>query len=96
MNKKVNFKAFPLYTNIKRNQTTEVDISEVIANTIYIKVCGVVAHSLALRIYEQGEVELNEKEVEIVMQVADGFAGALADSIKDVLRKNNSPSDPVK
>lgn len=96
MNKKVNFKAFPLYTNIKRNQTTEVDISEVIANTIYMNVGGVVAHSLALRIYEQGEVELNDKEVELVMQVADGFTGALADSIKDVLRKNNSPSDSGK
>lgn len=83
MNKKVDFKAFPLYTNIKRNQTTEVDISEVIANTIYMNVGGVVAHSLALRIYEQGEVDLNEKEVELVMQVADGFAGVIADSIKD-------------
>lgn len=82
---KVNFKAFPLYTNIKRNQTTEVDISEVIANTIYMNVCGVVAHSLALRIYNDGEVELNEKESEIIRMVADGFVGIIADSIKDKL-----------
>lgn len=82
---KVNFKAFPLYTNIKRNKTTEVDISEVIANTIYMNVGGVIAHSLALRIYEQGEVELNEKEIEIMKQVADGFVGVVADSIKDKL-----------
>lgn len=82
---KVNFKGFPLYTSIKRDKTEEVDISEAIANTIYMNVGGVAAHSLALRIYEQGEVELNEKEVELVMQVADGFAGVIADSIKDKL-----------
>lgn len=82
---KVNFKEFPLFTSIKRDKTEEVDISEVIANTIYMNVGGVMAHSLALRIYEQGEVELNEKEVDLVMQVADGFVGVLADSIKDKL-----------
>lgn len=85
MNKKVDFKAFPLYTSIKRDKTNEVDISEAIANVIYMNVGGVVAHSLALRIYEQGEVELSEKEVELVMQVADGFTGVIADSIKDKL-----------
>ena len=82
---KVNFRRFPLYTSIKRDKTNEVDISEVIANTIYMNVGGVVAHSLALRIYNDGEVELNEKEVELIMQVADGFVGVLADSIKDKL-----------
>ena len=89
---KVNFKAFPLYTSIKRDRTNEVDISEAIANVIYMNVGGVVAHSLALRIYEQGEVELSEKEVElndkeceIVRMVADGFVGIIADSIKDKL-----------
>ena len=85
MEVKVNFKLFPLYTSIKRDKTNEVDISEAIANVIYMNVGGVVAHSLALRIYEQGEVELNEKEVELIMQVADGFVGMLADSIKDKL-----------
>lgn len=82
---KVNFKSFPLYTNIKRNNTEDVDISEVVANAIYMNVAGVMAHSLALRIYEKGEIELNEKEVELIMQVADGFVGMLADSIKDKL-----------
>lgn len=82
---KVNFKGFPLYTSIKRDKTEEVDISEAIANTIYMNVGGVIAHSLALRIYEQGEVELNEKEIEIMKQVADGFVGVVADSIKDKL-----------
>ena len=85
MEVKVNFKAFPLYTSIKRDKTNEVDISEVVANTIYTNVAGVMAHSLALRIYEQGEVELNEKEVELIIEVANGFVGVLADSIKNYL-----------
>lgn len=82
---KVNFKKLPVYTSIRKDKTEEVDISEVIANTIYMNVGGVIAHSLALRIYEQGEVELNEKEIEIMKHVADGFVGVIADSIKDKL-----------
>lgn len=82
---KVNFKKFPLYTSIKRDKTEEVDISEAVANTIYMNVGGVAAKSLALRIYENGEVELTDKETEIVKHVADGFVGVVADSIKDKL-----------
>lgn len=82
---KINFKKFPVYKSIRRDETEEVDISEVIANVIYKNVGGVIAHSLALRIYEQGEVELSDKEVEVLKQVADGFVGVIADSIKDKL-----------
>jgi hypothetical protein len=80
---KINFKKFPVYKSIRRDKTEEVDISEVLANTIYTTIGGVVAHSLAMRIYEQGEVELSEKDKEIILQTADVFVGVLADSIKD-------------
>ncbi len=83
---KINFKKFPVYKSIRRDETEEVDISEVLANTIYTTRGGVVAHSLAMRIYEQGEVELNEKEKEIILQVSNVFVGVLADSIKDILK----------
>jgi hypothetical protein len=82
---KVDFKKLPVYTSIKKDVTEEFDASFLIANTIYTQVGGLVAHSLAMRIYEQGEVELNEKEVELIRKVADGFVGVLADSIKDRL-----------
>jgi hypothetical protein len=36
-----------------------------------------------MRIYEQGEVELSEKDKEIILQASDVFVGKLADSIKD-------------
>jgi hypothetical protein len=79
---KINFKKFPVYKSIRRDKTEEVDISEVLANTIYTTRGGVVAHSLAMRIYEQGEVELSDKEKEIILQASDVFVGVLADSIK--------------
>ena len=81
----INFKKLPVYTSIKKDKTEEFDASFIVANTIYTQVGGLVAHSLAMRIYEQGEVELNENEVELVRKVADGFVGILADSIKDKL-----------
>ena len=82
---KVDFRKFPIYKSIRRDETEVADISEVLANTIYTTRGGVVAHSLAVRIYEQGEVELNDKEKEIVLQTAEAFVGIVADSIKTVL-----------
>lgn len=82
---KVNFKELPVYTSIRKDKTENVDISEVLADTIYKNVGGVVASSLALRIYNEGEVEINDKEKEIIKHVADGFVGVIADSIKDKL-----------
>lgn len=88
---KVNFRKFPVYTSIRKEMVMEQDISFALANVIYSNVCGLVAHSLALRIYEDGVVELNEKEYEIILEVAVCFPGIVADSIKDKLSKNNLP-----
>ena len=82
---RIDFRKFPVYKSIRRDETEEVDISEVLANTIYTTRGGVVAHSLAMRIYEQGEVELSDKDKEIILQTADAFVGVLADSIKKML-----------
>lgn len=82
---RIDFRKVPVFTSIKRDKTEEVDISEVVANAIYMRVGGVVAHSLAMRIYEHGEVELNEREMAIIHHVTEGMAGVVADSIKNVL-----------
>ena len=82
---RIDFRKFPVYKSIRRDETEEVDISEVLANTIYTTRGGVAAHSLAVRIYEQGEVELSDKEKEIVLQTAEAFVGVVADSIKNKL-----------
>ena len=83
---KINFKELPVYTSIKKDASKPMDLSLSIANTIYTSVPGIVAHSLALRIYEQGEVELNEDELRIIYDVANSFVGVLADSIKDNIK----------
>ena len=82
---KVDFRKIPMYKSIRRDETEMVDITEVLANTIYTTKGGVVAHSLAIRIYEQGEVELTDGEKEVVLQTADAFVGIVADSIKAAL-----------
>lgn len=82
---RIDFRKVPVFTSIKKDKTEEVDISEVVANAIYMRVGGVVAHSLAMRIYEHGEVELNEREMAIIKHVTEGMAGVVADSIKNVL-----------
>lgn len=83
---KVNFKELEVYTSIKKDKTEKMDASFLLADTIYKNFGGVVAHSLALKIYEQGEVELNNTEVEFLKKVSEGFVGALADSIKDKIK----------
>lgn len=84
--KKIDFRKLKVYTSIRKDEVKEMDAAYLIANTIYKNMGGVMAHSLAMRIYEQGEVELNEKEEEMLVKLADGFAGVLADSIKDALK----------
>lgn len=83
---RIDFRKVPVFTSIKRDKTEEVDISEVVANAIYMRIGGVVAHSLAMRIYEKGEVDLNGKETDIILGVVEGMAGVVADSIKNVLK----------
>ena len=83
---KVNFKELEVYTSIKKDKTEKVDVSFLIADAIYQNFGGLVARSLAYKIYEQGEVDLNDKEVEFLDKASDGFVGVLADSIKKRLK----------
>lgn len=82
---KVKFKETKVYTSIKKDETKIMDLSLLIANTIYTTVPGIVAHSLALRIYEQDEIEINDAELQILLDVANQFVGIISDSIKDSL-----------
>ena len=82
---KVNFKEIKVYTSIKKDATKTMDLSLLIANTIYTTIPGIVAHSLALRIYEQSEIEINDEECKILHAVSEQFVGVVSDSIKAVL-----------
>lgn len=80
---KVNFRNFPVYASIKKDKTDLVDISEFVGNYIYTRCNGIAAASLAIDIFKNGEVELDEKQVKFLLQVSEGFPCVLADSIKD-------------
>ena len=61
--KKINFRQFSLFTDISRKNTTKTDVSTAIADAIYKQAMGIMAHSLAIRIYESnGEIELSPEE----------------------------------
>lgn len=85
---KVNFKKFPIYRDIHRNMVQEQDISYILSNAIYTNIPGVMAHSVAMRIYEaDGEIELSDEETSSLASWAEMFSGIIADSIKDYIKK---------
>ena len=75
--------------NIRKDMVHEQDISYILSNAIYTNIPGIVAHSVAMRIYEsEGEIELSEEEISHLESWAEMFSGIIADSIKDYIKKN--------
>lgn len=61
--KTINFKQFEVFTDITKKNTAKTDVSMAIADAIYKQAMGIMAHSVALRIYESnGEIELSPEE----------------------------------
>lgn len=88
---KVNFRKFPVYTSIRKDMVMEKDISFLLSNGIYSNIPGVMAHSVAVRIYEAaGEMELTAEETGALEQWTQMFSGIVADSIKDYIMKHNT------
>ena len=84
---KVNFRKFPVYTSIRKAEKVNADISEGVANAIYMSVGGIAAKDLAMRIFKEGEVDLNNREIAIVTNAAQGCVGIMADSLLDYFFK---------
>lgn len=86
---KANFKKFPIYMSIRKDMVQEQDISYILSNAIYTNIPGIIAHSVAMRIYESdGEMELSDEETANLASWAEMFSGVIADSIKDFIKKN--------
>lgn len=84
---KANFKKFPVYMNIRKDMVQEEDISYILSNAIYTNIPGVMAHSVAMRIYEaEGDMELSDEETSCLAAWAEMFSGIIADSIKDYIK----------
>lgn len=88
---KANFRKFPVYTSIRKDMVMEQDIAFPLSNGIYTNIPGIMAHAVAMKIYNaEGEVELTAEEAEALKQWVELFSGIIADSVKDYITKHNA------
>lgn len=61
--KTINFRQFAMFTDITKKNSVRADVSREFADAIYRGANGIVAHSVAMRIYESsGEMVLSAEE----------------------------------
>ena len=71
--KRINFKKLEVFTDITKRRKVTIDVRESLANLFYLKASGIMAHSIATRIYESdGEVEIDERELDFFLGVISG------------------------
>lgn len=86
---KINFKKFKMYTGIDRSNTVVVDTAKDFSNLLYTSSSGVMAHHLALSIYESdGPVTLTAEELAFLRAFCKGsttpaFQDSLENNIED-------------
>ena len=89
---KLNFKKFPCYTDIRRENKRDYDLQFDLANQMYLNGSGIAMGALAMKIYNaDGEQEYNEQECSIIIDFAKTLNPIIYDSIKDEVeaQKNN-------
>ena len=71
---KVNLKKFKVYQDLKKTKSTVIDFQESLAEFIYTNGGGFKGLRLANKIADgkDGEVELTEEEVQMILAVSDG------------------------
>lgn len=70
-----------MFLDITGEHTKTFDIRREVADSLYTKMSGIVAHDLALRIYRsEGAIELNEEEAALLTEFSRQCSGAFADS----------------
>lgn len=89
--KKINLKEFGYYAGIARRQQVTCDIRRDVADLLYMKVQGIVAHDLAFTIYKSdGDVEITDEQAQILTRVFEHFTtGAFIDGL--LAQLNNNP-----
>lgn len=89
--KKIDFKNFEMPLGISINRTQVGDVRESVANLVYLNVCGIKAHALALKIYQSdGKTEYNDEEVRTIMDVANLYGTpAFIDGLRNQLERGN-------
>lgn len=86
----INFNKFPCYTSIAKTSTVEINIKEILANTMYMRGSGIATGALAMKIYNSdGELDYDNKECEIIKQFSQIINPVFKDSILDFLSKQS-------
>ncbi len=86
---KIDFTKFPIYEGIKKEMRVANDMTFFFGNSIYNNMPGIDAHVLAEKIYQSTEdgVELTDREVKLLRNLASMLPGVFADSINDHLNE---------
>lgn len=91
---KINFKQFPVYTDITHETREAADVKNSLANTIYMNVPGIAAHVLAEKIFKsEGEMDLSIEDIELIKSCAPLFSGVFVDSFNDFVELKNKSND---
>lgn len=82
MKKTIDFRHFKVFTDISQKESNEVDIAFQVADLLYKKSNGIVAHDLAHRIYKaDGPVEFTQEELDALKPfVEENFTPLFIDS----------------
>ena len=91
---KINFKQFPVYTDITHETREAADVKNSLANTIYMNVPGIAAHVLAEKIFKsEGEMDLSIEDIELIKSCAPLFSGVFMDSFNDFVDLKKQSND---
>ena len=91
---KINFKQFPVYTDITHETREAADVKNSLANTIYMNVPGIAAHVLAEKIFKsEGEMDLSIEDIELIKSCAPLFSGVFMDSFNDYVELKKQSND---
>ena len=83
---KINFEKLKVANDIAGSSFTEINIKEAFANSVYKGCAGMEYHALAHKIYESnGEIEVNDREAELIKQAATLCVPAIYDAISNTL-----------
>lgn len=87
--KKVNFKEFKMYADIKHTKELVVDVREQLADLIYTQSRGIVAHNLAFRILNtEGDMDMNSAENDVINGVLNLCTPQFQDSFNHNVNGN--------
>lgn len=91
--KKIDLKNMGIYTDVSRSKRIPSDLRRDIADLIYTRMHGIIAHDLAFRILRSdGEMAISEEELDIITATFRRFGtGSLIDALNDQIAELNTP-----